>query len=232
MSRLGGFAREQHLDSVTSSRRGRLFAPGIAGLVVAGVVLVAVLAGLALVLTRDDRTGRPANGSGATTSSEATSASVSPTIDSVPPTAAPLGPTGNAEDLPPALPAVPLDATAQVGNGISATLPSIEGIQGSGTGPGNVAGPALRVTVRIVNGTRAPVSLDGVAVNLFYGSEDAPASPLDDSSQSPFGGSLAAGETADGVYVFSVPSDVRDSVTVEMGYEAGAPRLLFTGPVS
>jgi hypothetical protein len=31
--------------------------------------------------------------------------------------------------------------------------------------------------------------------------------------------------------VFSVPAGARDSVTIEVGYQAGAPLLLFTGPV-
>ena len=37
--------------------------------------------------------------------------------------------------------------------------------------------------------------------------------------------------SGEGVYVFSVPTDVRDRVTLEVGYQAGAPLLLFTGPV-
>jgi hypothetical protein len=32
-----------------------------------------------------------------------------------------------------------------------------------------------------------------------------------------------------GVYLFTVPEDDRDTVTVSVGYEAGAPYLVFTG---
>jgi hypothetical protein len=126
---------------------------------------------------------------------------------------------------------VALDGTAQVGDGVSATLPRIEEIQGSGTGPGNIAGPAIRVTVRIHNDTGQPVSVNEVAVNMAYGADMTPASPLDDPSQTPLVGTVQPGETAEGIYVFSVPSDARDSVTVEVGYQAGAPLLYFTGPV-
>jgi hypothetical protein len=66
---------------------------------------------------------------------------------------------------------------------------------------------------------------------MFYGSDETPASPLDDPSQAPFQGTVAPGETADGVYVFSVPAGERDSVTVEVGYTAGAPLLHFSGRV-
>ena len=149
-----------------------------------------------------------------------------------PPTPTPTGPTAEVDELPPALPEVALDAAAAVGNGIVATLPSIESIEGSAVGPGNIAGPALRVTVRIQNGTAQPVSLDGVAVNMSYGADRTPASPLDDPSRRPFSGMVAPGESGEGVYVFTVPADARDSVTVEVGYQAGAPLLLFTGPVA
>jgi hypothetical protein len=153
--------------------------------------------------------------------------SVVPTL----PTPEPTGPTENVDEPPPALAEVPLDGAAAVGNGIVATLPQIEAIQGSATGPGNIAGPALRVTVRIENGTGEAVALGGVAVNMYYGPERTPASPLDDPSRRSFDGMLAAGESADGVYVFSIPEDARSTVVIEVGYQAGAPLLLFTGPV-
>ncbi len=99
-------------------------------------------------------------------------------------------------------------------------------------GPGNIAGPALRVTVRVENGTAEPVALGGVAVNLAYGPDRTPASPLDDPSQHPFATMVEPGQSAEGVYVFTVPADARDQVHIEVGYEAGAPLLQFTGPVA
>ena len=177
-------------------------------------------------------------GGGATTSGNAdgaASASVVPvqateeTLPPPPPTPEPTGPTEDVDTPPPSLPEVPLDAPARAGNGVVATLPALEDIQGTAVGPGNIAGPALRVTVRIENGTGSAVSLSGVAVNLYHGPDRVPASPLEDPSQRPFVGTVEPGETADGVYVFTVPADARGSVTVEVGYEAGAPLLVFTG---
>jgi len=194
--------------------------------VVAAVALVVALVALVLVLGSDDE--------GATDAAGNTATSTTPRDTSVPPpppTPTPTGPTAEVDELPPALPEVALDAAAAVGNGIVATLPSIESIEGSAVGPGNIAGPALRVTVRIQNGTAQPVSLDGVAVNMSYGADRTPASPLDDPSRRPFSGMVAPGESSEGVYVFTVPADARDSVTIEVGYQAGAPLLLFTGPV-
>src|SRR3712207_8997076 len=62
----------------------------------------------------------------------------------------------------------------------------------------SIAGPALRVTVRVENGTAEPVALGGVAVNLAYGPDRTPASPLDDSSRRPFATMVEPGQSAEG----------------------------------
>jgi hypothetical protein len=197
---------------------------------IAAAVLVALVALVLVLVTRDDdRDGSSAAGS---TAAPTSGAPVDETIAPLPPTPTPTGPTEDASALPAALPEVAIDAPAAVGNGIVATVSSTEAIQGTAVGPGNIAGPALRVTVRIDNGTGEAVSLDGVAVNLYYGADRTPASPLDDPSESRFVGMVEPGASGEGVYVFSLPSDARDLVTVEVGYQAGAPLLLFTGPVA
>jgi hypothetical protein len=198
----------------------------------AAVLVAAVVVGLVLAFSGD---GREAGATPpATTGPSATAA---PTPDEVelapaPRTPEPTGPTSDANALPPSLPAVGLDETAAVGNGITATVSSLEAIDGTAQGPGNVAGPALRATVRITNGTAEPVSLDAVVVDMATGSDLSPASPLDDPSERPFSGTVAPGESAEGVYVFTVPVDDRAAVTVSVGYQAGAPFLVFTGPAA
>ncbi len=152
------------------------------------------------------------------------------TVPPPPPTPEPTGPTENADALPPSLAPVGLTEEAAVGNGVTATVEDLEAVLGSAQGPGQVAGPAVRVTVRIVNGTGAPLSLDAVAVDVTYGPGATPASPLDDPSAAPFTGTAGPGESATGIYVFTVPEDRRDALTVAVGYQAGAPYLVFTGP--
>ncbi len=208
----------------------------------AAAVLVALVALAALLTGGGDDDGAAAatpgaasssSGSGSTPATAEPTASTAPdeNVPPPPPTPTPTGPTEDVDEPPPSLPEVPLEAPAEVGNGIVATIASVEEIDGTAVGPGNVAGPALRITVRIENGTAEPVSLDGVAVNLSSGPERTPASPLDDPSRAPFSGTVEPGGAGEGVYVFSVPTDVRDQVTVEVGYQAGAPLLLFTGAV-
>lgn len=207
-------------------RRRRTAIVGLLGALVVAALITALIAHGGAGRTSPTAAGAPA--AAPTTSRGATP---SPSVPVPLPTPTPSGPTAHATELPPALPVVALSAAASEGNGVVASLPRIESIQGRASGPGNVAGPAVRVTVRITNGTHSVVSLDGVAVNMYYGADRVPASPLDDPSQLPFHGSLQPGRSADGVYVFSVPTDARGSVTVEVGYQAGAPLLEFAGPV-
>lgn len=209
-------------ESAPRRRRLRLLLALAAVVVVAALVLVLVL------VNRDDEPTDPAASRIPVPTAAVPTSTAAPT--SVAP--APTGPAVDADELPPALEPVALDGTAEAGDGVRATLPRIEAIEGTAVGPGNVAGPALRVTVRIENGTAEPVSLDAVAVNLYLGAELAPASPLDDPSQRAFSGRVQPGETAEGVYVFSVPTDRRDAVTVEVGHAPGAPLMRWTGPVA
>jgi hypothetical protein len=210
------------------------------GAAVAVVAVVLTVVSLLLSGADDDRT--PSAAAGETTASTTTAPPVvpaptaptpAPTPETTPETTPePTGPTGDVDDPPPSRPAVALDAAAEAGDGVSASLVSLDAIEGTATGPGNIAGPALRITVRIENGTDEPVSLGGVVVDLASGRDLVPASPLDDPSAAPFAGTVAPGEHADGVYVFTIPEEDRGSVTVSVGYQAGAPFMVFTGSAS
>ncbi|MGY1699138.1 hypothetical protein [Geodermatophilus sp. SYSU D00766] len=203
-------------------------------LALAAVVLVAVVAVVLLVRGGGTGDGEDPGGSAAAPSSATTAAE--PSLEATVPGAEASAPTEDAQpvvdELPPGLPPVPLDQPADAGDGVTATVSSIEAVDGVGAGRGNVSGPALRVTVRITNGTPEAVDLGGVAVDLTHGADAVPASPLDDPSQAPFAGSVEPGATAQGVYVFRVPPDDRDPVTVSVGYRAGAPFMVFTGPAA
>ncbi|MGY1779071.1 hypothetical protein [Geodermatophilus sp. SYSU D01036] len=208
-------------------------------LLLLAVVVAALVGGVLWAL--------PRGGDEAPTAADAVpSATVGGIAEGVPPTATPTGgsstppapvtpepsgPTEVADEPPPSRPAVSFDGTAESADGVTATVQTVEAVEGTGFGPGNIAGPALRVTVRVSNGTSAPVPLDGAVVRMTHGETDTPASPLEDPSRAPFSGTVAPGDTADGVYVFRVPEDQRQRVTVVVGHQAGAPLMVFTGPV-
>jgi hypothetical protein len=200
--------------------------------VLCGLAVLALVASGLWSLRGDEEAGSTAAAATPTAAPTSTPSAgpVEPVVvPSAPVTPTPTGPTEDVDELPPAMPAVGLEESAAVGNGITAAVSAVEAIDGTAVGPGNIGGPALRVTVRIDNGTAEPVALGGVAVDLAYGSELTPASPLDDPSQDPFAGTVPAGGSAEGVYVFTVPADARASVTLSVGYQAGAPFLVFTG---
>jgi hypothetical protein len=180
----------------------------------ASAVLLALVVGW-LALGGDDPQASPR--ADRTVSSSPSAAVGSATTAPVPSAAATTAPTESVVvELPPALPAVPLDESVAVED-VTVSLPSVERVDARGVGPGNVAGPGVRVTVRVRNDAAADLLLDGVSVNLTYGSESVPGSPVNDDSAAPFGGALRPGGTAEGVYVFSLPAAQRASVAVEVG---------------
>ena len=202
--------------------------PGGRVLALAAAVLVAVAAVVLFLVTRDgDDPGGTQDGAAAT---------ADPTLPAAPSSAPPATPTpeepleGSAAPPPTQAP-VALDQTAAVGDGMTVDVVGIEEVEGTASGPGNIAGPALRVTVRLTNGTSGPVSLDGTAVELRYGFDQAPASPLEDPSQVRFAGGLEPGASVEGVYVFTVPTEARYAVTVLVEYAPGTPFVVFTGSV-
>ena len=220
------------------SRRRRLLTAVAAALVAAALLAVALVAGrggtepagsgpsAATAPAEGTGTGEPTAPAGP---SPRVPPAPSPTGDPAALTAGPAALTGDPAVLPPSLPAVALDATAAVGDGVTGSLQSLDAVEGTATGPGNVAGPALRVTVRLENGTAGPVSLDGAVVTMAHGAAQTPASPLDDPAAVPLSGVLEPGDSAVGVYVFTVADDARETVTVSVGYRPGAPYLVFTG---
>ncbi len=200
----------------------------IAGLVAAA--LLVLLAGFALVTAGSDPGGA---GTGAAGTAASTTPGAPPRDESV--TAAPTmpeatGPTTATTALPAALPEVGLDEPAASDEGMRAEVVSVEAVQGTASGVGNVAGPALRVTLRLENGTPEPVTLDFVTAELAHGADRTPAPRVNDPSEAPFVGTLEPGAAAEGVYVFTVPEDDRAQISVAVGYRAGAPYLVFTGP--
>jgi hypothetical protein len=125
--------------------------------------------------------------------------------------------------------AVELTAKKNVKNGVSATITDMTSVQGVATGIGEVAGPAVRFKVTVVNGTSAPLSLDRALVDVGYGKDNTPASQLSGPDPVPFPASIAPGATGVGVFIFAVPLDARDTVTIHFNLEAETPIATFAG---
>lgn len=124
-----------------------------------------------------------------------------------------------------------LDETAKVSAELTARIAKVEAVTAKPQGPGEVGGPAIAVTVEVSNKTDSSFDLTSVSVNLTDSSGEAgsgmagpPATWLE--------GSLKAGQTRTGVYVFAVPTDRRDPVHVDVSLRADLPLVVFSGRVS
>jgi hypothetical protein len=152
--------------------------------------------------------------------------------DASTPASTPADTPGAPAETSPPIPSVtvPIDAEAEVATGVTAHIASLEAVTGIAMQPGEAGGPALRATIELVNNTDASIDLRGAVVNLAYGAASTPASPIAQPGGEPFAQTVAAGETAKGVYVFTVPDAGRDNVSVEVDVRLGGQIPVFEGP--
>lgn len=125
-------------------------------------------------------------------------------------------------------PAVPIANPTSYGNGVAVRVVTTVAVTGTATLPGEVAGPAVAVTVEITNHSTGAIGLNSVIVDLTKLS-GAPASMLRSSPASPLHGTLTAGSIATGTYVFSVSPAERGAARIAVSYAAGLPVAQFTG---
>ena len=150
-------------------------------------------------------------------------------------TAGPIAPAGNIEEMVAEVPVttappVALTDTADFGGKVTAKIAEISPTQATATLPGEVSGPAVAVTVEVDNGSADTIGLDSVTVTLTDSAGNAASTVT--GSTGALSGALGAAESAKGMYVFSVPADARNPVTVTVTYSSGAPTLVFTGAVA
>lgn len=226
----------------SASRRTRL-----AGGVTAGLVTVVVLTTAACSSSASGKhtSSSPSSPSTATTSSTSGTAAAAPAVGSSRTVSSPAashsaasggqssGQGGGINQIVPSAARktkapVPLAGTADFGTGVTAHLTSVTAVQAQAAGPGEVAGPALKVAVRLTNDSDAAISLVGVVVTIAD-ANGTPGVQMSQSGSSPFRGSLAAHASADAVYVFTIPAGHRNPVTVNLSYSSEAPVVLFVG---
>ena len=229
-------------DDQTPEQKGRWTRKRI-GLValaaVGGLVIVA-----AIVIASVYSLSRPAGGPVADALKPAATQLPRPTdgASSAPSTAAPSdAPKGSPATASPAKPGE-MDArfggvvarTAEVKqdvktpSGLTANVVSVESYTATAKRPGEVSGPAVKVTLRLTNGTGSAFPLSTATVNAYYGSGATPAAPVaGDPAAKPFTGSLQPGASATAVYVFTVPAEDDGAVTVTLSDQAGAQLVVF-----
>lgn len=198
----------------------------VAGIVVALIVAISLSGGSA-------PTALPTTERSATSPSDPPSATAEATQAPVTEGATPVEPSPDMTpvDQPPAADPVPIGDPAEIAPSLTAKIVEIEAVEGEAQGPGEVAAPSIRVTVEVDNATKEASSLGTAVVTAYYGSASTPAAELREPGGRAFPDSVAAGETAEAVYVFSVPPDERDDVTILVDYALEYAPLQFHGEV-
>lgn len=216
--------REPVAVSGDPARRNRIIAIAIGALLVLG----GIVAVLVMTLTPGDSTGAPGP-EPSTSASDSPSPTPEPGETTDDPSATPTpGPTEAFGQ--PANPPVAIDEQATPQTGVTAVIDRLESVDGEAVQPGDIAGPSVRFRMTVTNDTAAALDLTLVTVNAYYGADDTPAGPLTKPGGEAFPDSVAAGSTATGVFVFTVPEGSRDRFTVTLDIAAGTPLAVFTGP--
>lgn len=139
---------------------------------------------------------------------------------------------GGAAAVLPELPPVGLQQPIVAPDGVSAKLTKLESVDGEAVGAGDIAGPAIRVTVELSNGTSADFDTALTVVNAYYGADRTPANALVKPGGRSLSGTIASGASQDAVYIFSIPEDERGDVTITVDYAPGQPAIVFQGDAS
>lgn len=122
---------------------------------------------------------------------------------------------------------VPSGGTGQLDEALDVALTRVEATDGTASGVGEISGPALLVTLTIRNVSDREVSLDGVTVSAYAGSDAAPARTYaEDDRQVPFADTVAASSSVDAVYLFGLPEG-SDRLTVAVLAPDGSTTAVF-----
>ena len=207
-----------------------------------GGVLIAVATVGVVMTSGDGDASRSGPEVGSIVSTDATSPATSPpTSEQVADTASAPASTEAADstaaqtlvtvpvDTVAVLDPIPLDETGDFGTGLAVRLIDIEAIDGEARTQGEVAGPALRVTVEVTNNSNEPISLERTQVDVTSGNDRTPGIVLSGSGTAPFPASVAPGASTTGTVVFIVPLDQRDVVQVAVTQTTGTPIVVFEG---
>jgi hypothetical protein len=145
-------------------------------------------------------------------------------------------PPGRGDPNPPAFwepqevaEAVELDEPAAFVESVRAEVTKLEAVQGEARGPGEISGPAVRVTVEITNETSAPIELDSTIVAMYIGATEDPAVQLSGPGARSLDGDLDPGASASGVYVYAVPNEDRSTIRITVSYTPQDRAVAFEG---
>jgi hypothetical protein len=206
---------------------------GTTAIVLLLVLVVAAVATTALLTAGSSSSAPTATGTAGTTSSATPTASAASSATVPTPSVSPLKrstPTpGVTASSPQPTRTAALAAPAPIKKALTAAVSRMEAVQGTASGPGEVAGPAVRFTITITNTTGKRVDLTNTVVNAYSGTDSAPAIELQSPGAEPFPASVANGASAKGVFVFNIPKADRKHVEITVDTSVLNPVVAFKG---
>lgn len=122
---------------------------------------------------------------------------------------------------------VDLDKPASTGK-VVVRVVGLKAVEAKAKIPGEVSGPALAVTVKVLNNSKRPLDTQHLLVTI-YDSKQAPGGEMTGAPARPMTGELKPGASASGVYLFTVPVSRRSPVTVNVALPTESPVLVFKG---
>ena len=126
---------------------------------------------------------------------------------------------------------VGIEETAMFNQQVMAEITSVKEIDEPLAGmPNEVPEPAVVITVTLTNETSRTIPMDSVVVELLDSTE-APGGRMTGDPYDPLAGTLAAGESASGTYVYTVAKSNRHVISIIVTLTADQPIVLFRGPV-
>ncbi|MDR4533031.1 hypothetical protein [Glutamicibacter sp. PS] len=109
---------------------------------------------------------------------------------------------------------VPLEATVPVGTAAKMTIKELSLTKAEAEGIGQVAGPAVLITLRVDNRGRKSLDLSHTELLAFAGAELTPLAPLSDPRTTPLEPKLAAGDSATATFLFALPEAKPGAITL------------------
>lgn len=219
------------VERASAQRKRMVLAVAAALLVVAGLVwaVIAAGSGAPATPTQSASTGPSQSASSAPVARPTVPAPTPPAASAVPTASAPpTGGTGSGSPIAPeADPVAPDEVAAQAG--VEVELARVEHVDGEAIAPGEIAGPAIRLTIEVRNGSNRSIDAGLIAVNAYFGEARTPGNSLMQPGGSPFGGAIPAGQSARGVYLFEAGSVDLADVLVGVDVLPGSPTFTFRG---
>ena len=118
--------------------------------------------------------------------------------------------------------------TASFGDGVTARLSSVRSLEAKASLPGETSGPAVALDLSISNGSPATIELASITVDLVD-SRGMSSILIHSEPPTELSGSLSAGATAKGTYVYRLDPEMRDNASITVKYSSVTPLVTFQG---